>query len=293
MKENTLSPTTGAMPFDCVESIPVPGHEPSLLPAGRNFQLVWSDEFDGDELDRTKWAFRTCMMQKRHPAWTDKAVRLDGKGNAVFDIRIEDGRPVSSQLQTGFNFMDEPVAETTFWNDHLQWPIGKLHAPLFEHRFGYWECRCRLQQKPGWWSAFWMQSSTIGASLDPARTGVEIDVMESFSPGAVVPHNVFHGGYGQDIHREKVGGNMALDTSAFHRFGVLWDDKGYTFFIDGREDGRVEEHVSRVPLFVLVSTEVSGYRHADHKPVPEAFSAAEAGDTFLVDYVRVFDEARQ
>ena len=86
MKENTLFPTAGAMPFDCVESIPVPGHEPSLLPAGRNFKLVWSDEFDGDELDRTKWAFRTCMMQKRHPAWTDTAVRLDGKGNAVFDI---------------------------------------------------------------------------------------------------------------------------------------------------------------------------------------------------------------
>ena len=38
--------------------------------------------------------------------------------------------------------------------------------------------------------------------------------------------------------------------------------------------------------------EVKGYRHADHKPVPEAFAAAEAGDTFLVDYVRVFDEVR-
>ena len=24
------------------------------------------------------------------------------------------------------------------------------------HRYGYYECRCRLQQMPGWWSAFWM-----------------------------------------------------------------------------------------------------------------------------------------
>ena len=52
-------------------------------------------------------------------------------------------------------------------------------------------------------------------------------------------------------------------------------------------DGRVEGHVSRVPLFVLISTEVQGYRHADHKPVKEAFDAI--GGTFLVDYVRVFD----
>ena len=278
---------------DCVESAIVSNHEPSLLPAGRKWRLAWHDEFDGVELDRTKWAFRTCMMQKRHPAWTDKAVRLDGNGNAVFDIRIEDGRPVSSQLQTGFNFMDEPVEETRFCNDHLQWPIGKLHKPLFEHTYGYWECRCRLQQKPGWWSAFWLQSPTIGASLDPARTGVEIDAMESFRPGVLVPHNVFHGGYGNDNHREFCGETTTgLDTSVFHRFGVLWDDKGYTFFLDGREDGHIEGHVSRVPLFVLISTEVSGYRHASHQPVPEAFAAAESGDDFIVDYVRVFDEVR-
>jgi len=278
---------------DCIVTGVVPGHEPSLLPAGREWCLAWHDEFDGTELDRSKWAYRMSIMQKRHPGYTDKGVRLDGRSNAVFDIHLEDGRPVSSHLQTGFNFMDEPVEETTFNADHLQWPIGKLREPLFEHLYGYWECRCRLQQKPGWWSAFWLQSSTIGASLDPARTGVEIDAMESFEPGIVVPHNVFHGGYGKDNHWEGCGRKTTgLDTSAFHRFGVLWDDRGYTFFVNGREDGHIEGHVSRVPLFVLVSTEVTGYRHADHKPVPEAFAAAESGDSFLVDYVRVFDEVK-
>lgn len=31
----------------------VQGHEPSYLPAGE-WRLIWSDEFDGTELDRTK-----------------------------------------------------------------------------------------------------------------------------------------------------------------------------------------------------------------------------------------------
>ena len=35
------------MPAACAESVPVPGHEPSLLPSGREFRLVWNDEFDG------------------------------------------------------------------------------------------------------------------------------------------------------------------------------------------------------------------------------------------------------
>ena len=92
------APSLLDLPVACTETTPVPGHAPSLLPSKRNFTLVWNDEFDGTELDRSKWAYRLCMMQKRHPAWTDQAVRLDGKGNAVFDLRLENGKPVSSQL---------------------------------------------------------------------------------------------------------------------------------------------------------------------------------------------------
>ena len=44
----------------------VSGHEPSYLPEGRKWKLVWHDEFDGKELDRSKWDFRLCMMGKRH-----------------------------------------------------------------------------------------------------------------------------------------------------------------------------------------------------------------------------------
>jgi hypothetical protein len=53
------------------------------------------------------------MMGTRWPAWTDQGVHLDGNGNCVFTLTMnEDGKPVSSQLQTGYNFMDEPVKET-------------------------------------------------------------------------------------------------------------------------------------------------------------------------------------
>ncbi len=72
-------------------------------------------------------------MGQKWLAWTDKGVTLDGNGNAVFTVVEENGLPVSSQLQTGYNFMDEPVVKTTFGDDDLQWRIGKLHKPLFEH----------------------------------------------------------------------------------------------------------------------------------------------------------------
>ncbi len=266
----------------------IPGHEPSFLPEGIDFTLVWNDEFDGDTLDRSKWDYRTSMMGKKHPAWVDKGVYLDGNSNAVFTLLEENSQPVSAQLQTGYNFMDEPVKKTKFGNNDLQWNIGKLRKSLFTYKYGYYECRCRLQQKPGWWSAFWMQSPIIGASLDPADSGVEIDIMECFEPGKIVPHNVFTGGYGQDMRNHKAGGRIELDKKIFHRFGVLFDETGYTFYIDGKEDGKITEDISGHDEFILISTEVHGYRLSDHKPSKEAFDSI--GDTFLVDYVRVFSE---
>ena len=266
----------------------VKDHAPSLLPDGYDFELVWSDEFDGDSVDPSKWDYRLCMMGKRHPAWTDKGVKVEN-GCAVFSIFEENGEVVSSQLQTGYNFMDEPVLPTKFGESHLQWPIGKLKENKYTHRYGYYECRCRLQRERGWWSAFWIQSPNIGSTLDPKKSGSEVDIMESFYPGEVHRHSVFTGGYGQDMQNIHVGGFDGASTDEFHTFGLLWTEDKYVFYVDGKEDGVVDKNVSGVDQFILISTEPRGYRMEDHRPTAEAFEAARVGDTFAVDYVRVFD----
>lgn len=57
----------------------VENHEPSYyLPDGK-WKLVWNDEFDGCELDRTKWDFRLNFWGERFDAFTDKGIVLDGK----------------------------------------------------------------------------------------------------------------------------------------------------------------------------------------------------------------------
>ena len=268
----------------------VEGHEPSILPEG-NWSLTWADEFDGTELDRSKWDYRMSMMGKHWPAWTENGVQLDGNSNAVFTMLEEDGRVVSSQLQTGYNFMDEPTVRTKFGKSDLQWGIGKLKKSMFTHSYGYYECRCRLQKKRGWRTAFWIQSPIIGASLDPAETGVEIDVMECFVPGVVLPHNVFTGGYGLDSQRAKVGVNEEVDTDTFHRFGLLWDETGYTFYLDGKVRGKIEQFLTAKPEFILISTEVHGYRMEENNHTFTEEAAQAVGDTFVVDYIRVFDRA--
>ena len=266
----------------------IEGHVPSYLPDGKNWKLVWSDEFDGTELDMTKWDYRLNMMGKRHVTWTNEGVKLDGNSNAVFTVLEKDGEICSSQLQTGYNFMDNPPPQSATFDKGLTWTIGKLNESKYTKKFGYFECRCKLQKKPGWWSAFWIQSPIIGATLHPETSGAEIDCMESFKPGEVISHYLHYAGYGEDRVSTPTGkGAKGLDLDQYHTFAVNWDENGYTFYIDGVEEGHIEGKVSHIPEFILFTTEVIGYRTAAHRPTEEAKAAV--GDTFVVDYVRVFE----
>ena len=61
-------------------------HAKSLLPAGKKWKLVWNDEFDGTELDMTKWSFSYHILQKRQMCLSDETAALDGKGNLVLSL---------------------------------------------------------------------------------------------------------------------------------------------------------------------------------------------------------------
>ncbi|MBR0057473.1 MAG: glycoside hydrolase family 16 protein [Kiritimatiellae bacterium] len=289
----------------CVESAVVAGEAPSLLPRGIDFSLVWHDEFNGDALDASKWRFRTNFWGRRahwFAAPEDGAVEVRDGVCRLGIVRRPDGQFVSPQLQTGELMWDIPHAASP----RGFWPLPDREPPLFVHRYGYYECRCRLQQMPGWWSAFWMQTETQGACLDPARTGAELDIMESFEPGEVSPHCFYTNGYGREMIKaitpapppgvSPFAMSLAVDKTQWHTFGLLWEPDGYTVFVDGcRHGGKVGEAtgfpVSQVPEFLLISTECRWFReeHATGKAHEGLEAAAAARDAFLVDYVRVFD----
>ena len=273
-----------------VLSAAVEGEAPSLLPAGREFRLVWHDEFSGDRLDESKRSYRTNFWGRR-AAWF--AAPEDGA------VEVRDGfarlkivkRPDELDPKTG---------------NGIVWPFRPREKPRFMHRFGYYECRAKLQSRAGWWTAFWMQSPMNGATLDPRRSGVECDIMESFDPGRHIVHAFHYNGCGPEYKRFNAQRapytptpdsawkvSYPIATEEFHTFGLLWEPDGYTVFVDGRQSGfKVgkdgDEAVSETEEFILVSTEIKGFR-ANAAPDPEIEAAYAAGDAFVVDFVRVFD----
>jgi beta-glucanase (GH16 family) len=276
----------------------VADHENSLLPEGKEWRLVWSDEFDGETLDESKWNYRLYYWGERFDAWTDKGVSLDGKGNVVFRPVVVDGRLCSSQLQTGENSFDELDLYGAVknrlekkhgdnpWEGQIEiWPLKPLARAKFAHRYGYYEARVKLQKCPFWWSAFWTQSPTIGASANPEYAGVESDIMECFLDGNLTSGNIYNG-YGKQFSADARVYYPYVPDEEFHRFGMEWNEDGYVFYFDGKETARSSGPVSRVEQFILLSTEIKGYRGGRCKT---EWTEEELNDTFVCDYVRVFD----
>ncbi len=284
----------------------VEGHVPSYLPDGE-WKLVWADEFDGTELDRSKWGFRLNFWGERFDAYTDQGIVLDGNSHIELHRVEKDGKYVSPQLQTGYNSFDLIKEHRNGpWGEEGIWPLNNLEEPKFVKRYGYFECRCKFQKDPKtMWSAFWVQSPTIGARFEPEWCGIEADIMECFKPGKATCGNIMGGYAGQCKEDGRVYYDLEETEDGWHTFAVDWTKDGYVFYCDGKEVSRCNKHVSHVPQFILLSTEVVGYRTVKNgtfkwqdeegNPVqpPYVIQGEYEDDAFIADYVRVFERVEK
>ena len=281
----------------------IENHASSYLPKEKNWTLAWQDEFDGNELDESKWNFREYFWGKKSPTFSREGVSVDGNSNLVIALVKKGDDFYSGHLQTGSLTYDIPK------DTNGMWPFGKFERAKFMHKFGYYEIRCRLPKNPGWHAAFWLQAPGIGSHPNAKYCGVETDIMENYrqhTEGLMLCGNGF-GGYGKDAVWPGHFRFPFVETAdGWHYYGVDWNKDGYTFYADGKKigwQGPPDVAVSHVEQFILVSTECHGYNrnfgdncgddgHGDMwkgKPVEELKKAV-LPDAFIVDHVRVFDE---
>ena len=226
-----------------------------------DYALVWSDEFDGRELDATKWAPRGLGPRKGGVTVAD-AITLDGEGHLRITTRRAETESGEVEYHTGM--------------------IGTQGR--FETTYGYFEVRLRVQSEIGHWSAFWLQSPTMGQPLDdPAKAGVEVDVVEYLCNGHHrnrAQHTLHWNGYGEEHQSAHTLHEVPDMHTGFHVFAVEWTPKEYVFFVDGQETWRFDEAVSQRSQYLILSMEVGTWAGD--------IAQAELPDGVSVDYVRVF-----
>ena len=247
----------------------------------QNWELVWSDEFDGEELDESKWSYQYG---------TGASEGLTGWGNNESqyytdreeNIFVEDGKLHIVAREENYGGMDYTSARIRTINKG-------------DWRYGRFEIRAKMPVGQGIWPAIWMMP-TDDVYGGWAASG-EIDIMEYLGHEPDKVHGTLHygGGWPDNVH---TGDYYQLGEGTFHddfyTFTLEWEHGEMRWYVDGehyqtQDDWYTQGHDFPAPfdqrfhmiLNVAVGGNWPGY--PDH--------TTQFPQEMIVDYVRVYQDA--
>ncbi|MEI8047972.1 MAG: glycoside hydrolase family 16 protein [Bacteroidota bacterium] len=247
----------------------------------RNWQLVWSDNFDGaagESPDTTKWKFDIGV-----------GPNSDGWGNAELEYYTD--RTVNAAIDTSGNLAI--TAKKEMYSGSAFTSARMKTKGLFEQSYGRFEARIKTPWGPGIWPAFWL----VGNDSDSAgwpQCG-EIDIMELRGQKPNIVSATVHGpGYSGSagVTKSFAFENDRFDVS-FHLFAVEWGKNYLDFFVDNTLYQRITpgsvtgNWVFDHPFYIILNVAVGGNYlgfPTNQTPFPQ---------TMLIDYVKVYKEAGQ
>jgi beta-glucanase (GH16 family) len=223
-----------------------------------DYRVVWQDEFNGTELDTSKWFYRAENTLREFGTPIRENVVLDGKGHLLLKATKKDSTYYCSQIAT------------------------KLDQ-LF--RYGYFECRVKVNQWYGPSTAFWIQSPTYGKIAgDPEKSGTEIDVLEYRRKYHT--NRIYHTIHWIDKKGEHTQNGTHTEfedvANGFHTYGVEWTPDYYAMYIDGERQWKTRQSISQIAQYIILSVELTGWS-GDH-------TLGIYPDQAVFDYVRVWQK---
>jgi beta-glucanase (GH16 family) len=247
--------------------------------------LLFSDEFDGDALDTTKWAVCPNWDRQGRSTWDDSLVTVSDGCLRLGFVRDEAlGHSKTNEEKLAVNWI-RAGAVRTMKRDNVNM--------LFENAYGYYEARIKFPKVQGMWGAFWLMSPNIA---DGAVSGTEIDIVESAESAKNSFNAALHwDGYG-DEHKSAGSKDISrlginIYDGGFHTFALDWSPNAYAFYVDGVEFWCCESGanlknfgINQNPNYIKLTVEGADWPG----PLPEGFSEGE----MLVDYVRVYNQPK-
>lgn len=257
------------------------------------FDLVWSDEFDGDSLDSEKWGYSWWITERKGGYWHEDLVS------------VRDGN-----LVIAAEYKNEPLENRYYdrWNEEIDfkpykkgWYSGKVTTQgKYEQKYGYMEVRCILPASSGMWAAFWLMNGGVYNVDGSGKDGTEIDVFESPCYDThrfgldQVSVNLHYDGYENNHMYEHVGRYFIENDpyKEYNTYGVEWNENEYIFYINQKEAGRSSfGGVSQNPEYLLLSLEIAGKDGVSSEdPMGKGRMKYSGGGPteFKVDYVRCY-----
>ncbi len=191
------------------------------------YELVWADEFDGPEIDTTKWSFEIgdgCDQD------------LCGWGNR--ELQYYTDRPENAFINDQGHLVIKSIRETPQYEGYDYTSARMISYNKGDWKYGRMDIRARMPIGQGMWPAIWMLPSDTVYGQWP-RSG-EIDIMEYLGNEPREVLGTIH--YGQDRWRYN-SQYLRLDqgepsfADEFYVFTCIWTEDCILFQVDGRDIG--------------------------------------------------------
>lgn len=246
------------------------------------YQLVWSDEFDGETIDRSKWSFdlgNGCEISEDLCGWGNNELEYytDREENAF----IRDG-----------NLVIRAIKELPFYQgEHAYTSARMVTKEKGDWTYGRIDVSAKLPIGRGMWPAIWMLPTDNLYGGWP-KSG-EIDIMENIGSEPQRTFGTIH--YGHDFWRFNSSGyELESETFSddFHLFSVLWKDDCIKFLVDGNAIENPNSRTSTLPttwpfdqrFHLLLNVAVGGNLPGN----PDASTSFP--QEMEIEYVRVYQE---
>ena len=226
-----------AEPINAAEPEPV-----SIFHKENGWNLVWSDEFHGAEIDTSKWTHE-----------------IDCWGGGNEERQCYTDEPDNSFVENGFLYINALIDPTTGYalTEKLRVTeedkVATTRKPFSSARlntngkadwtYGRFEVRAKMPTGQGMWPAIWMlpteehyggwaasgeidivEAVNQGTKCKKCEDGVENRIYGTIHYGREWPHNKYKG-------EETV---LMSTPDGFHVYAVEWEDGEIRWFVDGQ-----------------------------------------------------------
>jgi len=270
--------------FSCNEEQSKYTDQGDIPTLSENWELLWSDEFNDEELDLTKWNklnWKPGWVNNELQAYTDRDTNIFlENGHLVLQGNIEPG--YSGTDYVGNNY----VADYT---------SGRVNTDdKFSTTYGRFDIKAKLPAGKGSWPAIWMLGESI-SSIGWPQCG-EIDIMEHVGYDQGLVHGSIHTQDYNHMYGTQKSGSKYVDdiTDAFHVYSLEWSpfylryliDNEPFFFVYNDSNGDFGKWPFNDPHYLILNLAIGG----DWGGV-QGVSASAFPMKMYIDYVRVYKKS--
>ncbi len=267
-------------PTPTVAPTEVPQPQQTAAPELPGYQLLWNDEFDGENLNTDIWNY-----EPHEPGWTNN--ELQEYTTSTDNVFVKDGNLILKAIKT------TDAAGKDYYTS------GKITTQnKQDFMYGKVVVSAKVPRGQGLWPAIWMMPKVQEFYGEWPKCG-EIDILEVLGNQVDTAYGTLH--YGEP-HAQQQGTYVLEGTTfadGFHEFSVEWEPGEFRWYIDGNLYKTVNDWFTAVngeeekpypapfnqPFFVQLNLAVGGNWPGNPDATTD-FNKAE----FEVDYVRVYQK---